>query len=53
MAGQTFLLSGPHALRDPALEFLDGIAADGELDEMKGHGCEVSDQRRLLKASIV
>jgi hypothetical protein len=35
---QALLLGGLHALGDPALEFLDGFAADGELDEMKRHG---------------
>jgi hypothetical protein len=35
---QAFLLRGLHALGDPALEFLDGFAANGKLDEMKRHG---------------
>jgi hypothetical protein len=37
MTRQTPLLRGQHALGDPAFEFLDGFAADGELDEMKRH----------------
>jgi hypothetical protein len=38
MTRQAFLLRGLQALGDPALEFLDGFAADGKLDEMKRHG---------------
>jgi hypothetical protein len=38
MTRQAFLLRGLHALGDPALEFLDGFAANGKLDEMKRHG---------------
>ena len=38
MTRQAFLLRGLHALGDPALEFLDGFAANGELDKMKRHG---------------
>jgi hypothetical protein len=53
MTRQAFLLRDLHALGDPALEFLDGFAADGKLDEMKRHDFEVSGQRRLLKASII
>jgi hypothetical protein len=41
MARQAFFLGGLHALGDPAFEFLDGLAADRKLDEMKGHGGEV------------
>jgi hypothetical protein len=42
-----------HAFGDPAFEFPEGIAADGELDEMKWHVGQVSAQRRLLKASVI
>ena len=41
MGRQALFLGGLHALGDPALEFLDGLAADGKLDEMKRHDGEV------------
>ena len=31
---QAFFLGGSHPLGDPLLQFFDGIAADGELDQM-------------------
>ena len=34
---QTLFLGGCHAFGNPALEFLDRLAADGKLDEMKRH----------------
>jgi hypothetical protein len=37
MERQALFLRGLHALRDPALEFFYGLAADGKLDEMKWH----------------
>ena len=42
-----------HALGDPALEFLDGLATDAELDEMKWHAATFSARRRILEASLV
>jgi hypothetical protein len=38
MTRQALFLRDFHALGDPALEILDGFAADGKLDEMKRHG---------------
>src|SRR6185437_3040331 len=42
MARQTLALGGSHAFGDPALEFLEGLATDGKLDEMKRHSSCVS-----------
>jgi hypothetical protein len=50
---KAFFLGRLHTLGDPAFEFLDGLAADGELDEMKRHALDVSAQDRFLKGSLV
>ncbi|MGH6753361.1 MAG: hypothetical protein ACREDP_14445, partial [Bradyrhizobium sp.] len=34
---QAFFLGGCHPFGNPALEFFDGLATNGELDEMKRH----------------
>src|SRR5258708_8311945 len=37
MEGEGFFLRGLHPLGEPTLEFLDRVAANGKLDEMKRH----------------
>src|SRR6202000_194269 len=41
--GKTVFLGGPHPCGDPFLQFLDGIAADGKLDDVKWHVLQTSD----------
>jgi len=43
MRRQALLLGGSDALRDPALQLLDGLTTDGKLDDMKRHysSCEL------------
>jgi hypothetical protein len=53
MKRQTFFLGRLHALGDPAFEFLDRLAADGKLDEMKRHEKTLTTSNGFWKGSIV
>jgi hypothetical protein len=37
MTRQPLFLCGAHPLGNPAFQFLDGLASDGKLDNMKRH----------------
>ena len=45
------LLCGLHPFGNPFLEFFDGIAANGKLEEVKGHGCSLARAVRADQSS--
>jgi hypothetical protein len=53
MAGQAVLLGLQGTLGHPALELFDGLAANGELDEMKRHGSVAGWRRQALTLTLL